>query len=116
MWLAAASLASASACASVSPHIQQPLTEHQLQLALDRAQAPLAPSTEQPGRETREPRPNYALPAIEIVAMDALINAFGRRGPEADAYKVNGTSIRSNVEGPWIIDNDPFAVNQLMHP
>jgi hypothetical protein len=31
------------------------------------------------------------LPAIEIVAMDALINAFGRRGPEADAYKVNGT-------------------------
>jgi len=116
IWLAAASLVSASACASVSPHVQQPLTEHQLQLALDRAQAPVAQSTEQPGRETREPRPNYALPVIEIVAMDALINAAGRRGPEADAYKVNSTSIRSNVEGPWIIDNDPFAVNQLMHP
>jgi hypothetical protein len=53
---------------------------------------------------------------VEIVAMDALINAAGRRGPESDAYKVNATSIRSNIQGRWIVDNDPFGVNQMMHP
>lgn len=118
-WLAVACLAmSVSACAGVNPHIQQPLADDALDLARERAsgQAPVQQTNEQPGRETREPRPSYVLPVIEVVAMDALINAAGRRGPEADAYKVNGASIRSNANGPWIIDNDPFAVNQLMHP
>jgi hypothetical protein len=72
--------------------------------------------TNRPGRATSEPRPNFVLPIIEIVGMDALINLAGRRGPEADAYKVSGASIRSNVKGAWVIDNDPFSVNQLMHP
>jgi len=121
-----------SACMGSARRIQQPLSDFQQALVRDRANSPLTvavpdagsidqqtPNTrsqDQPGRLTREPRPNFVLPAVEIVALDALINAVGRRGPESDAYKVNATSIQSNIKGRWIVDNDPFSVNQLMHP
>jgi len=121
-----------SACAGGSNQVRQPLSAFEAGLAHERASAEAAsaaaapeaanplPQSAQPtetsGRVTREPRPNFVLPVIEIIGMDALINAVGRRGPEAEAYKVTGASIRTNVKGSWIVDNDPFAVNQLMHP
>lgn len=128
-WLAVACLAlDVSACAGGARRIDQPLSGVERTLAPERSidqpaptdavtpQQTNIPPTQQPGRVTREPRPNFVLPAVEIVGMDALINAAGRRGPEADAYKVNAASIRSNIDGSWIVDNDPFAVNQMMHP
>jgi len=126
-WAGAAWLAiGVSACAGGARRVQQPLSEFQLAMARERAGLAQLPTdepqttntqpNERPGRGTTEPRPNFVLPVFEIVGMDALINAAGRRGPEADAYRVNGSSIQSNIEGSWIVDNDPFAVNQMMHP
>jgi len=104
--------AAVSACAGATPRIEQPSAES--------VQTPQAAPVTQPsddtGRVTRAPRPNFLLPALEIVGMDAAINAAGRRGPEGEAYVVTGASVRANARGPWIIDNDPFAVNQMMHP
>ena len=74
------------------------------------------PPESQERRVTPEPRPNYVLPPIEIIGFEALVNFAGRHGPEADAYRVTPESIRRNLEGPWVIDNDPFAVNQFLHP
>ncbi|HEX5069364.1 MAG TPA: DUF3943 domain-containing protein [Vicinamibacterales bacterium] len=124
LWLAASCCASLAACAGGAHRVQRPLSDFQQALARERAgsEAPgqqaaqTQPREVQPARVTRDPRPNFILPAVEIVAMDALINAAGRRGPEADAYKVDAASIQSNIQGKWIVDNDPFAVNQMMHP
>jgi hypothetical protein len=89
-----------SGCGTPDARIQQP------------SAVPHAPSV----RVTRAPKPNFLLPAVEIVGMDALINAAGRRGPEGAAYLITDASIRHNLRGRWIVDNDPFAVNQMMHP
>ena len=59
---------------------------------------------------------SYILPAAEIVAMDAAINLAGRllRGPAE--YQVTPASIRRNLRGPWVVDDDPFEINQFLHP
>jgi hypothetical protein len=107
-----------SACAGRAARIQQPSAEIAERFALTTLPQPQQTSLppQKPGRVTRAPKPNFFLPIVEIVGMDALINAAGRRGPEGDAYRVTSASIRANLRGPWIVDNDPFAVNQMMHP
>ena len=56
------------------------------------------------------------IPAIEIVAMDALINLAARPIMEDGHYAVSAASIRRNLRGPWVTDTDSFAINQLLHP
>ncbi len=64
-----------------------------------------------------EPRKDYALPVFEIVAFDALVNLGGRQfDPNPQAFEVTAQSIRRNLRGPWVVDDDPFQVNQFMHP
>ena len=117
-------VASLAGCATRTSRIQQPAPDFLPGIVAASADAdPQSPAPQgqsqaetASGRVTRAPQPNVVLPIVEIVGMDALINAAGRRGPEGDAYKVTGDSIRTNVDGQWIIDNDPFAVNQMMHP
>ena len=48
--------------------------------------------------------------------MDAAVNFAGRllRGPAA--YEVTPASIRRNLRGPWVVDDDPFEINQFLHP
>jgi hypothetical protein len=47
--------------------------------------------------------------------MDGLINLAGRqRDPEA--FDVTPASIRRNFRGPWVTDDDPFEINQFLHP
>jgi hypothetical protein len=58
---------------------------------------------------------SYVLPAIEIVAMDALVNLAGRRLQDPAAYDVTPDSIRRNLRGPWVVDDDPFEINQFGH-
>lgn len=49
--------------------------------------------------------------------MDALLNATARRiMDDAEAYRVTRASITRNLRGPWVVENDPFEVNQFMHP
>ena len=59
---------------------------------------------------------SYVLPAVEIVAMDSLVNFAGRLIVDPTNYRVTPDSIRRNLQGPWVVDDDPFEVNQFLHP
>src|SRR5690349_3453541 len=64
----------------------------------------------------KKPRKNFLLPLFEIVVMDAGINLANRQGPDAHFYKVTSASIRRNLRSKWVIDDDPFEINQFLHP
>lgn len=59
---------------------------------------------------------SYILPAVEIVAMDAAVNLGGRLLIGPAHYEVSPASIRRNLRGPWAVDDDPFEINQFLHP
>jgi hypothetical protein len=59
---------------------------------------------------------SYILPAVEIVAMDAAVNLGGRLLIDPATYQVTPSSIRRNLRGPWVVDDDPFEINQFLHP
>jgi hypothetical protein len=59
---------------------------------------------------------SYILPAVEIVAMDAAVNLGARLVIDPAHYKVTPASIRRNLRGPWVVDDDPFEINQFLHP
>ena len=48
--------------------------------------------------------------------MDAAINAGGRLLLEPATFEVSPASIRRNLRGAWVVDDDPFQVNQVGHP
>jgi hypothetical protein len=60
-------------------------------------------------------RRSYAIPAAEILGFQFLLNRFDKAfvGPE---YDVSLSSIRRNLRSKWVVDNDPYQVNQLGHP
>lgn len=63
------------------------------------------------------PSPNYVLPAIEIVAFDAALQAFDRRFlNDTGAFSVTGASIRRNLRSAWVVDDDLYEINQVGHP
>jgi hypothetical protein len=62
------------------------------------------------------PEKSYAIPALEIVGFDFLLNRYNRRFSGSSDYDVSAASIRRNLRGPWVVDNDPFSVNQFAHP
>jgi Domain of unknown function (DUF3943) len=59
---------------------------------------------------------SYILPVVEIVAMDAAVNRVGRLLLEPATFDVTSESIRRNLRGPWVVDDDPFQINQFGHP
>jgi len=59
---------------------------------------------------------NHWLPLAEIIAFDFLLNRYNRGFSGSSEYAVTGSSIRRNLRGPWVADNDPFKVNQFLHP
>lgn len=62
-----------------------------------------------------EEKKSYAIPAAEIFAFDFLLNRIDRRLYGED-YDVTASSIRRNLRGGWVVDNDPYSINQLLHP
>jgi hypothetical protein len=62
------------------------------------------------------PDAGYAVPALEIIGFDLLLNLYNRRFSGSNVYDVNAGTIRRNLRGPWVVDNDPFKVNQAAHP
>jgi hypothetical protein len=60
---------------------------------------------------------SYVLPVVEIAVMDAGVNLVARQimDPPRD-YEVTPDSIRRNLRGPWVVDDDPFEINQFGHP
>ncbi len=60
---------------------------------------------------------SYAIPAIEIVGFDFLLNRFERSfGSDRNDYRVDLRTIRTNLRSGWSTDHDPFRTNQLGHP
>ncbi|HEX8010796.1 MAG TPA: DUF3943 domain-containing protein [Casimicrobiaceae bacterium] len=62
-----------------------------------------------------ESRKSYATPAFEIAGFDvllSLVNRYSRGAP----YHSSLTSIRHNLRHNWVVDNDPFEINQFGHP
>ncbi|MEO6744418.1 MAG: DUF3943 domain-containing protein [Caldimonas sp.] len=70
------------------------------------------------GRSEATPaRPDYALPALEIVGFQVLLNRTNRYfGTGREDYRVSLDSIRRNLGSGWGTDRDPFNVNQFGHP
>jgi hypothetical protein len=61
-------------------------------------------------------RKNYFVPFFDIVAFDFLLNRYGHSFVDRSTYDVDMASIRRNLSSPWVLDNDPFSINQFMHP
>ena len=63
-----------------------------------------------------DPGKSYAIPAAEIVGFDFLVNQFDRHFLPCCDYESNIGTIRRNLRSSWVVDRDPFLVNQLGHP
>ena len=63
-----------------------------------------------------EARKSYVIPALEIFGFDLLLNRFNRQGADGKTYAVNLSTINRNLRTSWVVDNDPFKINQLGHP
>jgi hypothetical protein len=63
-----------------------------------------------------KPHKSYILPVVEIVAMDTALNLAGRVVLDPATFEVSSATIRRNSRGPWVVDDDPFEVNQFWHP
>lgn len=68
------------------------------------------------GSVKREARPNYVLPAVEIIGFNFLLNRFNYHFIDKPVYDTSLQTIRDNLSAKWVVDTDPFAVNQFMHP
>jgi hypothetical protein len=68
------------------------------------------------GCAARSEHKSYVIPVVEIVAMDAMVNRVGAVILEPATFDVTPSSIRRNLRGPWVTDDDPFEINQFGHP
>ncbi len=59
---------------------------------------------------------SYVIPALEIIGFDFLLNRYDYYFIDKEVYGTSFSSIRDNLTNAWIIDTDPFATNQFMHP
>jgi len=59
---------------------------------------------------------SYIIPVVEIAALDAAVNAGGRLLSDPAGYEVTPDSIRRNLRSRWVVDDDPFQINQFGHP
>jgi hypothetical protein len=59
----------------------------------------------------------YLPAALEILGFQALLNRvdYAFIGPKSD-YDVSLHTIRDHLHSSWVVDRDPFEVNQLGHP
>ncbi|MEI6413895.1 MAG: DUF3943 domain-containing protein [Pseudomonadota bacterium] len=56
------------------------------------------------------------IPAAEIVGFNLLLNRYNYHFIDKAVYGTTWQSIRDNLSAKWVVDTDPFAVNQFMHP
>ena len=59
---------------------------------------------------------SYLIPALEIVGFQFLLNQFDRHFIDDPTYSSNWSSIQQNASHKWVVDNDPFSINQFGHP
>ncbi|HSC25989.1 MAG TPA: DUF3943 domain-containing protein, partial [Vicinamibacterales bacterium] len=58
---------------------------------------------------------SFLIPAAEIVGFDVLLNLFDRAVLGRDYYTDLAT-IRRNLSRRWVVENDPYLINQFGHP
>src|SRR5262249_51541951 len=59
---------------------------------------------------------SYFIPAIEIITFQVLLNVINRTLSSSDDYDANFSTIWHNLHHRWVVDKDPFATNQFLHP
>jgi len=59
---------------------------------------------------------SYWIPAGEIVVFDFLLNRFDKEHFGCCDFDVTARTVRRNLRSSWVVDHDPFTVNQLGHP
>jgi hypothetical protein len=58
---------------------------------------------------------SYSIPAAEILGFEFLLNQFDRHVLGTD-FASNASTISRNLHSSWVVDQDPFRINQLGHP
>jgi hypothetical protein len=88
-----------------------------LALPVVAAEEPQQPRPELPdfGAEI-EANKSYAIPAVEIVVFDFLLNRFDNAHFGCCDYRVTSRTVRDHLHSSWGVDRDPFLVNQFGHP
>ncbi|MDO8705177.1 MAG: DUF3943 domain-containing protein [Sulfuricaulis sp.] len=87
-------------------------------------QIPPKPSSKEPPAKPKKPLrfeeteagKSYLLPAWEIVGFNVLINRLNYYTIDKQVYGTTYHTVRENLSSKWVVDTDPFAVNQFMHP
>ncbi len=59
---------------------------------------------------------SYLVPALDIAGFIFLLNQYDRYVIDDEVYHSNFSSFKENLTGKWVIDSDPFSINQFMHP
>jgi|CXWL01.1.fsa_nt_gi hypothetical protein len=75
---------------------------------------PLSPNRVLPGEPVK--RKNYIVPAVQIPIFLLTLNGFDRLAFGAEFESTLKTSWDHARKGPWVVDQDDFAVNQIGHP
>ena len=71
----------------------------------------------EPEAEAENDGKRYAIPALEIIGFDILVNRYNRyAGDNRHDYAVSTSSIQRNLRSGWTTDSDPFKTNQFGHP
>ncbi len=73
-----------------------------------------------------EPEPIYGwgvgrgkswwIPAAEIVGFDYFLNRYNHYVVDESVYGSPTSNFSENIKQRWIVDTDPFAINQFAHP
>jgi hypothetical protein len=59
---------------------------------------------------------SHSVPAYEVVGFEFLLNQYDRRVLSESVYGTNFSTFRHNLGSSWVVDTDPFEVNQFLHP
>ena len=75
-----------------------------------------APPAQTPPPADVPVRKNHFVPIFDIVLFEFLLNRYDEHVFDRGTYDVTGASITRNLHSPWVLDGDPFATNQFLHP
>lgn len=125
--IAAGTAAATTAGAGADTAIPVPLPVRWAQardaLVADNSMTPVADSDNagQPGFVRRDgssasSRKDYGVPAAEVLGFAFLLNQVNRHTDDGSDYRSNLSTIRRNLHSSWVVDSDPFRINQLGHP
>lgn len=94
-------------------------SSHKPDVTLAQSNEPAAPTAAKPASPIFPEfgtSKSYSVPAWEILGFDVLVNRANKHYGSSTDYDVGLDSIRSNLRGKWVTDNDPYKVNQFAHP